>query len=120
MCIRDRVQPTEQPQVLTAGEVLVDRGVLAREADDVAQLLRLAYDVVAGDAAGAFVGSEQCAHDADGGGLACTVGAEQAQHGTFGNGKVEPVESSHLALAGAIDLDQAFGFDDRHVSGASC
>ena len=35
------VEPPEEPQVLAAGEVLVDGRVLAGEADDAAQLLRL-------------------------------------------------------------------------------
>ena len=47
---RQLVEPAEHPEVLAAGEVLVDRGVLPREADQLADRLRVARDVEPGDA----------------------------------------------------------------------
>ncbi len=50
---RELVQPGEEDKVLATGQVVVDRGVLARESDDRSQLLSIANDVsVADDAVG--------------------------------------------------------------------
>ena len=43
------VEPAEHPQVLAPGEVLVDRGELAGQPDDLAELVGLFDDVEAGD-----------------------------------------------------------------------
>jgi hypothetical protein len=58
------VETSDHLQVLGPGEVLVDRRVLAGEADLAAQLRRLAGDIEAGDAGAAAVGREQRGEDA--------------------------------------------------------
>ncbi len=73
------VQPPDHLEVLQAGEVLVDRGVLSREADHVPELLRVADHVEAGDGRAARVGMQQRGQDPDGGGLAGAVGAEEPE-----------------------------------------
>ena len=83
------VQPPDHVEVLEAREVLVDRGVLAREADACLDALGVARDVDPGDLGGAAVGLEQGREDAHGGGLARPVGAEQAQDGALGHRQVE-------------------------------
>ena len=52
---RQLVEATEHPEVLAPREVLVDRGVLAREADQLADRLRVARDVEPADARAAGV-----------------------------------------------------------------
>ena len=116
---RQLVQPAEHPQVLAPGQVLVDRGELAGQADDLAELVRLLDDVEAGHRRPPGVGLEQGGQDPDGGGLAGAVGPEQAEDGALGDGQVEAVESADLALAGLVDLDQAFGRDRVHGHGVA-
>ena len=94
-------------QVLRAGQVLVDRGVLAGEADRAAHLLGVADDVVAADPGDAGVGAQQGGEDADGGGLAGAVRAEHAEHGALAGGQVDAGEGLGVAEA----LGQPFGFD---------
>ena len=61
-------EAADELEVLAAGEVLVDRGVLAGEADRRADRVGLADDVVAGDGRAARVGAEERREDPDGGG----------------------------------------------------
>ena len=99
-------------QVLAAGQVLVDRGVLAGQAD------RLAH-VAAGRGATSKpatvappgVGVEQRGEDAHRRGLAGAVGAEQAEHAAAGHDEVDAVERLHVAVV----LDKS-GRDNRRVS----
>ena len=84
------VQPAEQPEVLAAGQVLVDRGVLARQADDPPDRVRLADDVEAGDRGSAGIGLEEGRQDPDGGRLAGAVRPEQAQDGALGTTRSIP------------------------------
>ena len=75
---RQVVEPADQVEVLAAGEVLVDGGVLAGEADHAAQRLGSRTTSLPATRAGP-VGHEQGGEDPHGGGLAGPVGAEQAQ-----------------------------------------
>ena len=109
------VEPTEEPEVLAPGEVLVHGRVLAGEADDAAQLLGLLDRVEAGHRGVTRVRAQQRGDDAHGGGLAGAVRAEQAQHAALRDGQVKAVQRAHLVLARAIDLDEALGFDDVHA-----
>ncbi|GAA3087142.1 hypothetical protein GCM10010336_07120 [Streptomyces goshikiensis] len=62
-------------------------------------------DVDPGDDGLAAVGLEQGGQDAHGGGLAGAVGAEQAQHGAFGDIEVHAVQSPDITEG----LDQTLG-----------
>ena len=106
------VQPTEHPQVLAAGEVLVDRRVLTGQADDGTQLLRLLDHVEAGHCRVPCIRTEQGGQDAHRGRLAGAVGAQQAQHAAFRDRQVDTIERPDLGLARLVDLDQALGRDD--------
>ncbi len=68
-------QLADHDEVLHAGQVLVDRGVLPGQADRAAHLLGVADHVVAADPGRAGVGAQQRGQDADGGGLAGAVRA---------------------------------------------
>ncbi len=70
------VQRAEQPQVLAAGEVLVDGGVLPGEPDAPAHRRRVAQHVDAGHLRVTGVGAQQGGQHADGGGLARAVRPE--------------------------------------------
>jgi len=100
-------QPADHHQVLPAGEVFVDRGVLAGEPDELPHPLRLAGDVVAGDPGGAGVGPQQGGQHPHGGGLAGAVGAQHAEHGAGGGGEVHAVQGAGRAVV----QDEALGLD---------
>ena len=68
------------PQVLPPGLQLVERGVLAGEADSPPHLVPLANDVEAADPRAAASGCGQRGEDAHGRGLAGAVRAEQREH----------------------------------------
>ena len=68
------IQPSEHRQVLETGEVLVHGGVLARQADDRSDLLRLLNDIEAGYGGAAAIGPPQGGQDAHRCRLAGTVG----------------------------------------------
>ncbi len=101
------VQLADHLQVLRAGQVLVDRGGLAGQADLLAHGAGVATQVDAGDGGLALIGFEQGGEDAHGGGLAGAVGAQQAQHGPLGDGQVDAREGRHVAVA----LDEPAGGD---------
>ena len=91
------VKLAEHPQVLAAGEVLVDRRVLSGEADRASHFVGLLDDVKTGDRRGARCGLEQSRQDSDGRGLACAVGPEQADHLAARDDQVDSVEGYDLA-----------------------
>ena len=97
------VQPAHHVEVFVAGEVLVDCGVLARQADAGPDRARVGADVDPGHLRGPAVGFQQCGQDAHRGRLAGTVGAEQPEHRALGNGEVEAVEGPYFS----VGLDQA-------------
>jgi len=111
---RQPVQPTDHLDVLAAGEVVVDGGGLARQADLGAHAGRVGADVDADDAGGAGVGWQQGGEDAEQGGLADAVGAEQAEDAAWLDGEGETVQRADLAEG----LDQALGLDDGVVHGS--
>ena len=76
-----------------------------------AELLGLPDHVEAGHRRPPGVRLEQGREDPDGRGLAGAVRAEQAQHRALLDGQVDAVEGADLGLAGAVDLDEAFGRD---------
>ena len=102
------VEAADHRQVLEPGEVLVDRRVLAGEADAGAQLRGLADHVEAGHAGRAGVGGEQRREDAHRRRLAGAVRAEHAEHGAGRGLEVDAVERAHVAerLDEAADLDR--------------
>ena len=74
----DAVDAGDEFQVLAHREVLVEAEALGHVADLALDLVGLGADVVAEAGAVAFVGREQPAQHADGGGLAGAVGPEEA------------------------------------------
>jgi hypothetical protein len=90
--VLEPVEGAEQPQVLAAGEVLVDGGVLAGQADPAADGARPGDDVDAVDQRAAGVRAQQRGEHAHGGGLAGAVGPEQAEHGAALDGERDAVE----------------------------
>ena len=85
-------QPGDHLQVLAAGLQLVDGGVLAGQADPVADLAALADDVVAGDQRPPAVRRDQRGQDPHGRRLAGAVGPEQREHAAARNPQVDAVE----------------------------
>src|SRR5262245_66482777 len=76
---RQVVEPPDHLEVLEAGEVLVDRRVLACEPYLRAERIRVAHNVEPGHPRLPRIGLEQRRQDPDGGGLAGPVRAEQAE-----------------------------------------
>ena len=105
------VEPAEHPQVLATREILVDRRVLAREADQRADPVGLLDDVEAGDARAPAIRLEQGGEDPYRRRLAGAVGPEQAEDRAFLDGQVHAVEGADLMLPGAVDLDEALRVD---------
>ncbi len=87
--------------------MVVDGGVLAREADAGAELRGLADHVEAGHASRAGVGGEEGGEDPDRRRLARAVGAEHAEDGAGGGLEVDAVQRAHVAER----LDEAADFD---------
>ena len=75
------IKASHHLQILAAGEDGVDGGGLAGEADDSAQAGLVAADVVPGDAGFAVVHVDEGGKDANEGGLAGAVGAEESEYG---------------------------------------
>ncbi len=107
------VQAGHQVQVLAAGQLLVDGGVLAGEAEAGPDRLGGGADVVARHPGAARVGPQQGGEDADGGGLAGAVGTEQAEDGAGRGVQVDPGEG----LLGAEALGEPFGAQGGPVAG---
>ena len=97
---REVGEAADQPQVLAAGEVLVDGRVLPGQADARAHARSaVAHHVEAQHRGLARVGLEDGREDAHGGGLAGAVGPEQAEHGAGGHREVDAVEGDDVAEA---------------------
>ena len=99
------IEAPEHHQVLAAGQVLVDGGVLAGQADLSPQRSRVAHDVEAGHVPAAPVGRQQRRQDADGGRLPGSVGAEDAQHGAGRHLEVDAAQGLHVAVGLAQPAD---------------
>ena len=109
------VELADHHEVLEAGEVLVDGGVLTARADHAAHLVGVAQHVDAVDDGGAGVGLDERREHLDGGGLAGAVGAEQRGDGALRDVEVKTVERAHdgRALRG-VGLDEVAGLDECH------
>lgn len=95
-------QPPDHVEVLPAGELLVDRGVLPGQADGAAQRAGLLHHVEARHDGVSGVGLDQGGQDSYEGGLAGAVGAEHAEDGALAHIEVHAVQSLGLAVV----LDQ--------------
>ena len=92
------VQPTDHGQVLEAGQILVDGGVLPRQADLVAQRRGVVHDVIADDRGAPGVGFQQRGQNPDDRGLAGAVRAEQAEHRSPPHLEIDALQGSDLAV----------------------
>ena len=115
LLFREVVEPSEHPEVLASGQVLVHGRVLAGEADRLAHRLRFADDVEARHACAAGIRLQQRREDADGRRLAGPIRPEQAENGAFLHLEVDAVERAHFTLARAVDLDETFCFNGGHA-----
>ncbi len=106
-------QPADHEQVLVTGQVLVDRGVLPRQPDALAHILRIAGHVEPEHLGAPGVGPQDRGEHAHRGGLARAVRTEQPEDGARGHREVDAVECDD----GAEPLLQAFDNDGvRHAS----
>ena len=92
-------------QVLPAGQVLVDGGVLPRQPDQAAHHARLPDDIAPEDLGYARVRLDDGREDPHRGRLSGPVGPEQPEHGSRLDVERDAVEGTHLALA-TEDLHQ--------------
>ena len=99
----------EEDEVLGGGEQLVDRGVLAGDAEQLADDVRLAADVDAEDGRLARVDRQQGREHLEHGGLAGAVGAEHAEDLAAAHGQVDGVDGALVAER----LDQAVRVDGQ-------
>jgi len=93
------VQVSHQLQVLAAGVELVDGRELPGHADGSPHLIRVAFDVVAGDADRSAVRLEQSGADTDDCGLAGAVGPQERVHAPLRNVEVDALEHVIVAVA---------------------
>jgi hypothetical protein len=91
---RQSEQPAHEHEILVPREILVDGRVLAGQAHLLPHRARLTHHVVAEDGRGARGGFEQRGEDADGGGLARAVGAEQTVHRSFTDTEVHAIQGA--------------------------
>ena len=114
----DPLQAGEEDEVLGGGEQLVDRGVLAGDAEQLADDVRLAPDVDAEDGRLARVDREQGGEHLEHGGLAGAVGAEHAEDLAAADGQVDGVDGALVAerLDEAVGVDGQRGVLGRRVS----
>ena len=119
----EALQAREEHEILDARECLVERGVLSGEADELADDLGLAHDVVAEDAGVAGVGPQECREHRDRRGLARAVRAEHPVDRSGRDPQVDAVDGT-----GATEgLDEAVGLDRPpgagiagHLDSCSC
>ena len=104
---RQVVEAADHGEVLEAGEVLVDRRVLAREADPLPQRVGLTQHVDPGDARRSRIGREERREDADSRRLPGAVRTKQPEDDPALDLQVDSCERNHLAVA----LAQADGLD---------
>ena len=108
------VEMSLQGHVLAAGEEVVHPGLLGHHTDGVPHPFRITVHVDPSHQGPPRIESAQGGEDADGGGLAGSVGPQQGHDFPFAHGQVQAV---HRFQPGWIDLGQAFDFDRvlRHV-----
>ena len=107
----EALEPAEQVEVLGGGEQLVDRGVLAGDAQQLADDVRLAAYVDPEDLRVARLQREQGGQHLHQGGLAGAVGAEHTEDLTAADLEVDAVDGAVVAEG----LDQAVGGDRRQL-----
>src|SRR5262249_12542978 len=93
------VEPPDQLEVLEAGQVLVDPGVLAREPDLLANSRRVADDVEADDSRRALVRRQQGGQDPDRSRLTGAVRAEKPEDASGLDAEVDAAKRLDLAVA---------------------
>ena len=105
------VEPPDHLEVLEAGHVLVDRGVLARNADPSAQPRGIREDVDAVHPCSTAVGLEEGGQNPQRRRLAGAVRPEQAEDRARLDGQVDASKSLHraVALAKALSLYRRCG-----------
>ncbi len=96
------IETPDHVQVLEPGEVLVDRGVLAGEADEPAYRFGVFPDVGPGDHRLTLVWLEQGGQDRHCGRLAGAVRPEKAKHDSLGDDEVETGQGGDFL----VPLDQ--------------
>ena len=104
------VELPDHLEVLEAGQVVVDRGVLSGEPDLGPQDIGVAHDVEARDPGAAAVGLEQRGQDPYRGGLAGAVGTEEAEDRSRSRRR----SPRHTARASSVGLLQPLD-DDRMI-----
>ena len=105
----EAVEVTDQPEVLAAGEQLVDGGGLGGQAHPVAHGIRLGDDVEAGDPGGAAGRDAERGHHPHRRGLARAVGAEHREHRAGGHREADAVDRGEVAER----LDEVDRLDGR-------
>jgi hypothetical protein len=93
------VEASDHLEVLEARQVLVDGGVLAREADVLPDPGCVAHDVEARHSRRALVGLEERRQDPDGGCLAGAVRAQKAEDDSRLDAEVDSPKSVDIAVA---------------------
>ena len=101
------VTRAEEIQVLRHFHVLVHAEEIRHVTDDMAHGVGVAHDIVAEDLGRAGGGREKRGEDAQRGGLARAVGADEAEEIAAVDGQVERTERGH----GAVRAGQADGVD---------
>ena len=117
---RELRQPADQPEVLTAGEIRIDRGELPGQADQVPDGVCIEDHVVAEHLGPAAVGSDHGRQHADRGGLAGAVRSEQAEHGPGRHVEVDAAQGHDVAepLRQALHQDRRLAHRSRPLVGS--
>jgi hypothetical protein len=108
------VEAPDHLEVLEAGQVLVNGGVLSGEADVRAQSGALVEDVEAGDAGRAVVGTEERREDAHGRRLAGAVRPQEPEDGPAVDAEVDAAQRVDVAVALAQSLRLDGGLLGHH------
>lgn len=110
------VKAADHLEVFSRREVLVDRGVLPREADERAHSLRFRNYVDTRNPCPTFIGLDERRQNRDRSRLACAVRPEEAQNRSCGNCKVETIEGGHRA----VSLDDCICFNSDAIQETPC
>jgi len=91
-------EPADDQQVLAAGEIFVDRGVLPRQPDAAAHAIGILCDIDAGHERLARVGAQDRGENAYDRRLARTIGPEQTEHRPLWNADVDTIERPYILV----------------------
>ena len=108
------VETANHLEVLRAGEVFVDGGVLAGEADAASDPIGMLDDVDPVHGGGARGGQKDRRQDPDHGGLARAVGPQEAEDLALGNVEGNVVEGSNFAVFERPDNIECFDSEFWH------